>query len=464
VARAGFTTGNYLRVASSPLTAEYPYTFLVWAYPTAAVTAIETLLDIHLSSALTTRNAIQLRRSTSDTLSIRSCNATGTQVNATTATFNANAWNCCIAVADAGGTRKARLNGSDSSTSNIRSDIGSVNRLAVGVIWGTSVADAATNTTIAEVAVWNAELSTEELLALEAGMSPLLVRPASLASYIPLFARAGTGAEEAWVGESLSAVGAPTVVSDHPRIIYPSRKIWAPFSAGGGATTHDTTGALTGAGSTIAGSAAHIAIHGTSGALTGPGSSVVGSAARTRAHPTSGALTGPGAAIAGAASNFTVHGTSGALTGPGSVIDGEADHVVPGGTHDTSGALTGQGAVIAGSAAHIAIHGTSGALVGPGAVLDGSAARVAAAVTHDTSGALVGPGSVLSGLASGFASTLDLILKILSNRQELNAATGKFTLYDDDGTTVLYESNAWEDTAGTIPYRGKALRRIDALS
>ena len=136
--------------------------------------------------------------------------------------------------------------------------------------------------------------------------------------------------------------------------LFQPRAIWVPVSAGG-ATTHDTAGALTGAGSTVAGSAAHIAVHGTSGALTGQGSVVAGASARTRAHP-----------------------TSGALTGPGSVVDGSADHVVPGGDHDTSGALVGQGSIV-----------------------DGAAARVAAPVTHDTSGELVGPGAVVSGQAQG---------------------------------------------------------------
>lgn len=64
---------------------------------------------------------------------------------------------------------------------------------------------------------------------------------------------------------------------------------------------------------------------------------------------------------------------------------------------------------------------------------------------------------------NGTPDTLDLILKILRNRQELNPATGTFTLYDDDGTTVLYTTSAWADAAGTVPYSGGALRRIDAL-
>ena len=180
----------------------------------------------------------------------------------------------------------------------------------------------------------------------------------------------------------LNFVGVESVQNGMPQDnlwgrFYTSRSIWVPVSAGG-AATHDTTGALTGAGSTVAGSAAHIAIHGTSGALAGPGSSIAGASARTRAHPTSGALTGPGSAIAGTAA-----------------------HVVPGGTHDTTGALTGPGASIAGTAAHIAKHSTSGALAGQGAAVSGTAARVAAAVTHDTSGVLTGPGAVISGQARG---------------------------------------------------------------
>jgi hypothetical protein len=59
---------------------------------------------------------------------------------------------------------------------------------------------------------------------------------------------------------------------------------------------------------------------------------------------------------------------------------------------------------------------------------------------------------------------IDLILDILSNRQQLNAETGVYTLYADDGVTVLKTALAWEDTAGTIPYRGQGLKRLDAMT
>lgn len=54
--------------------------------------------------------------------------------------------------------------------------------------------------------------------------------------------------------------------------------------------------------------------------------------------------------------------------------------------------------------------------------------------------------------------------KILKNRNETNAATGKQQIYDDDNTTVLLEADAFEDTAGTTPYTGNAINRRDKLS
>lgn len=64
----------------------------------------------------------------------------------------------------------------------------------------------------------------------------------------------------------------------------------------------------------------------------------------------------------------------------------------------------------------------------------------------------------------GLYTDLELILKILSNRQELNAGTGTFTIYDDDSVSVLFTANAWADAAGTVPYSGGTLGRIDALA
>jgi hypothetical protein len=164
------------------------------------------------------------------------------------------------------------------------------------------------------------------------------------------------------------------------------------------ALTHTNTGTLTGPGSTIAGTAAHVAKHATSGALTGQGSSISGTAAHKSNHPTSGALTGSGSSIAGTAARTRVHATSGALTGAGSAIAGTAARTR---VHATSGALTGQLGSIVGSAdrvsGSIVSHATSGALVGSGSSITGTAARER---IHTSSGALTGQLSSISGAAA----------------------------------------------------------------
>jgi hypothetical protein len=66
-------------------------------------------------------------------------------------------------------------------------------------------------------------------------------------------------------------------------------------------------------------------------------------------------------------------------------------------------------------------------------------------------------------ISGGGYTDIELAIKILRNRKELDAVAGLYIVYDDDGVTVLYSAAAWEDTAGTIPYRGGDVRRIDRL-
>lgn len=59
---------------------------------------------------------------------------------------------------------------------------------------------------------------------------------------------------------------------------------------------------------------------------------------------------------------------------------------------------------------------------------------------------------------------LDLIRKILANRQFLDPVLGRLIIFDDDDTTVLLSAAAFEDAAGTIPYRGRGLERVERLA
>ena len=85
---------------------------------------------------------------------------------------------------------------------------------------------------IAEPAIWSVALTADEISLLASGYSPLFVRPQSLVFYAPLFVRAGaSGDEEDWSnGRTLVQTSSPAV-ADHPRIIYPRRRIITPVGA-----------------------------------------------------------------------------------------------------------------------------------------------------------------------------------------------------------------------------------------
>ena len=166
-----------------------------------------------------------------------------------------------------------------------------------------------------------------------------------------------------------------------------------------------------------------------------------------------------GVADAGAPASYTLTAAAGAFTLAGQSATLLRSKVLPA----SAGAftLTGQAATLTHTAAGAySLTANAGSFT-----ITGSAAqllrgyRLAAGAG---SFALSGQAATLTHAVA--ATDHALILKILSNRQELNAATGKFVLYDDDSTTILYQSNAWADAAGTIPYSGGVLARIDRLT
>jgi hypothetical protein len=174
-----------------------------------------------------------------------------------------------------------------------------------------------------------------------------------------------------------------------PRVLY--------FDVGGGGTTHATTGALIGQGSTITGSSARLRAFATSGVLVGQGATIAGAAARTRLHATTGALTGSGSTLSGAANRLRAFATTGALTGSGTTVDGQAQNGVGAVTHDTTGALTGSGTTVAGTATRDRLHASTGVLTGSGVSLSGTAARTR---VHATTGNLVGSGTTVAGIGN----------------------------------------------------------------
>lgn len=93
---------------------------------------------------------------------------------------------------------------------------------------------------LADVAVWSAILSSEEIQGLASWMSPLLIRPSQLAAYVPIW---GTTVEPIFGyldgGASGDGVVTNTTLNEHPPVFYPSNFWQGGFvSTSGLAPTH----------------------------------------------------------------------------------------------------------------------------------------------------------------------------------------------------------------------------------
>lgn len=140
---------------------------------------------------------------------------------------------CGITITDS--NRWVYLDGSGTSGQNTESNAPSnIDRIGMGAEVGSSV-DRYFNGRIAEAGVWDVQLTTVEIDMLAAGVSPRMVRPASLIWHAPMLPKTGNDFDVI-SGEVLTD-NATVTSADHPRIIMPSAEIFRfPTPSGGGDT------------------------------------------------------------------------------------------------------------------------------------------------------------------------------------------------------------------------------------
>jgi hypothetical protein len=110
----------------------------------------------------------------------------GNQSNATTtATYTTGSWNHCCGVFSAANSRTIYLNGSNAVTNTAsRSPI--INETVIGARRASGLIGLYFNGKIAEVGIWNAALTAQEVASLAKGMTCEKIRPQSLVFYVPL--------------------------------------------------------------------------------------------------------------------------------------------------------------------------------------------------------------------------------------------------------------------------------------
>ena len=100
--------------------------------------------------------------------------------------------------------------------------------------WFTTSAVNPLNGRVADAAIWDADLTEQEIMGLARGNYPPTVRPQSLRNYYPLGGRYGQNDRDFWKSKiDLTATNSPTWV-EHPRIVYPQVMALPSKGAGGG--------------------------------------------------------------------------------------------------------------------------------------------------------------------------------------------------------------------------------------
>jgi hypothetical protein len=132
----------------------------------------------------------------------------------TTATFSNTTWNHGCAVFASSTSRTIYLNGGNAVVSTGTRSPGSITRLDIGSRRNSSASTNWFNGKIAEVGIWDASLTADEINSLSKGVCCALVRPQSLVFYAPLIRNLFD------YSKSTSAItnNGATVFDLHPRV------------------------------------------------------------------------------------------------------------------------------------------------------------------------------------------------------------------------------------------------------
>jgi hypothetical protein len=104
----------------------------------------------------------------------------------TATTFNLNEWNHACGVFTSSTSRTIYLNGAGSATNADTRNVSGQNNISIGARYGAGVLATFADNLIAEVGIWNAALTANEIASLADGMTCDKVRPQSLVFYAPL--------------------------------------------------------------------------------------------------------------------------------------------------------------------------------------------------------------------------------------------------------------------------------------
>lgn len=205
-------TNDALRATSAPVTAA-PLTIACWFNQTTS--AAQLLASVGVNGGV---DRFQIFTSGTTSVAVAATVIGGAAIaQATIAGVpTAGQWHHAAGVFDSSTSRTSYWNGAAGTPNTTSATPSGVNSIVIGARYNTTLG-AYFGGAIAEVGIWNAALTADEIASLANGFNPKLIRPSARRFYAPLV----RNIQDLSGGVTLSELGTGTSQSDHPRIIYP---------------------------------------------------------------------------------------------------------------------------------------------------------------------------------------------------------------------------------------------------
>lgn len=201
-------TTQYLGIGSNPITA-YPFTMVGWFFTS---TTAGTIRIIYQGSTTSNSQGLYL---SGNKVTVNSSISGATSTAATTVNYSASQWQHAAGVWSSATDRAVFLNGANKVTNaTSRAYSASITTLDIGTGLFNNIRGNYFPGQIAEIAIWNAALTDDEIASLADGFTPDQIRQQSLQFYAPLV----RDLIDARSGLAITNNNAATV-ADHPRII-----------------------------------------------------------------------------------------------------------------------------------------------------------------------------------------------------------------------------------------------------
>jgi hypothetical protein len=204
-------SNQYLSVASAPVTVA-PVTMSCW-FNSSSISQNQSLVILE-NAAGNRRYALQVLGAVAgDPLQFGSASGGTTGAANSSTGYTANTWNHACGIEINSASRIVYLNGGNTGTNTTAKNVIDLIELKIGAVNSSGTVVNHMSGLMAEVGIWNAELTAAEIASLAKGMTCDKVRPQSLVFYAPLI----RNLQDASGGLTITNNNTATV-ANHPRV------------------------------------------------------------------------------------------------------------------------------------------------------------------------------------------------------------------------------------------------------